>query len=305
MEVPMEERQREGRPSFVPASIQRVRCYLNTRGGMKVKPWAGVEDTLDAFTDALASQRKDGDFWRGLEALLAALTTDMKRRADDRGGGVIPNELLDSAAHAALLDEIRRKLDGRGPGRGRFRRLAASLSAPALGLAVILGSATTAGCYSSSDLEGEADAAAEADASAEADAAAEADASADPAADPRHEPDLAPPDVTPDAVPDPVVDPAVDPACDARGATLEEILAVCDISREERQYYLDCIDELHASWRTGLTELFACESCGEVLRQLRECLDWRCYNPGTQGPFDLDDFLDNCAVLLYLGVRFE
>lgn len=291
----METRQREGRPVFVPASIQRLRCYLNTRGSMKVKPWAGVEDTLDAFTDALASQKKDGEFWQGLEALLAALTTDMKRRADDRNGGVVPNEILDSGTHAALLDEIRRKLDGRGRGRGRFRRLAASLSAPALGLAVILGSATTAGCYSSSHLEGDAD--------------ASADVAPDPAPDPAPEPDLAPPDVTPDHTPDPVVDPVVDPvtdpACDAAGATLEEILAGCDIYEDMRQYYIDCIDELHASWRTGLTELFACESCDEVMRQLRECLSWRCGNPHDQGPFDLEDFLDNCAVLMYLGVRFE
>lgn len=286
------------RPIFVSASLQRVRCWLGNQGGMKVKPWAGVEETLDAFHDVLITQRRDEPFWQGLESLLGTLTADTNRRIEARRGEVIDNEVLDPERRRELLGEIRRMLDGRREGKGRFRALASSLSAPAVGLLCMLGSAAAAGCYSATDLQG--------DGGEARDAAAEQDDGRDAAPDPAADaPDAPRPDypVPPDVRPEPAPDPA--PECDPADATLEEILAECVEDEAMRAYYLECIDAMHASWREGLTRLFACEDCWEVRDQLMNCLEWRCSTAEEQGEFDLESFLDNCAVLIYLGVRFE
>ena len=75
------------RPDLVPASLQRVRCFLGTSGRMKVKPWADTGETLDAFHDALLTRRDDEKFWQDLKSLLENLTADMSRRfPSDRQG---------------------------------------------------------------------------------------------------------------------------------------------------------------------------------------------------------------------------
>jgi len=264
------------RPDLVPASLQRVRCFLGTSGRMKVKPWAGHEETLDAFHDALVSHREDERFWHDLGSLLETLATDMSRRLR---GDVVDNEVLDPATHQALLVEIRSALDGRERGRGGFRGLASALSVPAVGLLALLGGVATVGCGSSSALEGD----------AIADVTVErSDPDADPAVDPITEP-----------VPD---------GCEHEGMTLEQILTECVENETARTHYLECIDGLHASWHSGLRDLFECEDCWEVLSQL-DCLAYGmtdyCSDPDAAGTYDLDTLLDNCAVLLYLGVRFD
>jgi hypothetical protein len=289
------------RPQFVPASLQRVRCYLRATGDMRVKPWAGVEETLDAFHDLLVARRGDEAFWAGLGQLLGALSADMKKRTETRGGGVIDNEVLDPERRRELLDEIRRKLDEKREGKGRFGILAASIPSAAVGLFCLLGGVATVGCYSSSDLGGDGEA---------TEVRHDPDAAADPPADPAVDradlqPDPPLPDVPPDPVFDSPVDLPADPVCDPSGRTLEQILTGCDVTGEQLRYYLDCIDALHASWRTGLTKLFDCENCENILFQLQNCLDWRCWEPNGEEPFDVENFLDNCAVYIYLGVRFE
>lgn len=263
------------RPDLVPASLQRVRCFLNTKGRMKVRPWADTAETLDAFHDALISHRDDEAFWEGLGSLLERLASDMSLRLRT---APVDNEVLDPAAHQALLAEIRSALDGREKGRGGFRRLASALSVPAVGLLAILGGVATVGCGSTSSLEGDADAG--------EDVAVEA---ADPDADP---------------IPEPIPD----ATCEHEGMTLEQILAECVDSETARTHYLECIDGLHSSWRTGLRDLFECEDCWEILSQL-DCLAYGmvdyCSDPDAAGTYDLDTLLDNCSVLLYLGVRFE
>ena len=266
------------RPDLVPASMQRVRCFLNTKGRMQVKPWAGHEETLDAFHDALVSHRDDEKFWEGLGSLLETLAADMSQRLK---GDVVDNEVLDPATHQALLVEIRSALAGQEKGRGSFRRLASALSMPACGLLAILGGVATVGCGSTATIEGD------------------ADASTDVAVE-RSDPDA-----------DPAVDPVLEPepdACEHEGMTLEQILEECVDNETARTHYIECIDGLHASWRSGLRDLFECEDCWEVLSQL-DCLTYGivdyCSDPDAAGEYDLDTLLDNCSVLLYLGVRFD
>ena len=261
------------KPNMIPASLQRVRCFMNARGRMNAKPWMGAEATLDAFHDMLASNQRDDGFWKGMESLLETLTGDMKERLAARQGEIIDNEVLDTTRHHALLEEIRSSLDGRGAENGRFRRLASALSIPAMGLLFILGSAATTGCYDSSNLVG--------DGETDADVTHEAD-----------------------AAPDPMVDPDAEPECVPGDRTLEEMIVECVEDDTQRDYYLECMDALHASWRSGLADLFACEDCWEVRHYLNDCL-WRaCDDPAAAGEFDLEEFLDNCMMPVYLGVRF-
>lgn len=282
-------------PRFVPASIQRVRCFMNNRGGLRVKPWATAGETLEAFHDMLVLQKQDEAFWKDLEALLAQMSQDVKRRIAAGGGSVIGNEVLDTARHQSLLTEIRRKLDGRRKSRGRFRALASALSAPAMGVLFILGAAVTAGCYSSSELRGDgwedaADVAHDHD--------GDADAAPDPSGDGTAE--------TMDGRVDPVVDPVPDEvACEHEGETIQEIIAECVTDDTSRAYYRQCVNALNESWKVGLKELFNCEPCNEIYQQLSDCLSWRCSDPASQGEFDAEEFLDNCSVVFYLGVRFE
>lgn len=279
---------RETHPRFVPASIQRLRCTMAAQG-MRVKPWAGVEDTLDAFHDLLAERRRDDAFWQSLERLAAGLTRDFQTRMKAGRSGVIDNEILGDDRVSGLLAEIRRRVEkGRGE-RGRFAGLARRLSVGAAGLALILGGAITAGCYKSTDLRG--------DVQDARDGAGEADPALDPTPDYYPDPDVPLPDFPPDPPPD--------PPCDPTGRTLDEIIVDCVPTPDMQDYYRQCIDAMHASWRTGLAELFACESCVQVREQLMYCLDWRCWNVDPDQVFDMEDFLDNCGIPVYLGVRFS
>jgi len=256
--------------------------------GLRVKPWAGVEETLDAFYDLLAERRSDDAFWQGLETLTAGLTRDLRTRMKAGRSGVIDNEVLGGDRISALLAEIRKRVEkGRGE-RGRFAGLARKLPVAAAGLAMILGGAMTAGCYRSTELEG--------DVQEVRDGAGETDSALDPAPDHSPDPDVPLPDLPPDPPPD--------PPCDPLGLNLDDILVTCVPTPDMQEYYRECIDAMHASWRTGLTELFACESCVQVREQLMYCLDWRCWNVDPDEAFDLEAFLDSCGIPVYLGVRF-
>ena len=261
-------------PNLIPASLQRVRCFMNTQGRMKVKPWSSAEETLDALHDMLVSNQRNDTFWKSMETLLETLTDDMKKRLSARRGEIIDNEVLDATRHHALLEEIRSSLGRRGGEQGRFRRLASALSMPAMGLLFILGGAVTAGCDYSSSLHGDDD--------ADVDVMHEADSAGDTESDPVDEPECVPGD-----------------------QTLEQMIGACLTDGPATADFIECIDLMHESWRVGLEELFACEDCTQVRDWLYRCLEWRCSNPESQGEFDLDDFLSNCAVYVYLGVRFE
>ena len=79
----------------------------------------------------------------------------------------------------------------------------------------------------------------------------------------------------------------------------------------DQEAILSCIDSLHDSWTTGLEELFRSESEGDIEYYL-QCLmspshgsSSLCENPDNAGEYDLNKLMNNCVVLVYLGVRFE
>jgi hypothetical protein len=273
--------------NVIPASIQRVRRFLAGQGGMNIEPWAGVDETLDAFHDLLVSRRLDDAFWKELEALLASLTDDMRTRMSVKGRAVVDNEVLDPGRHDALLAEIRSALDGRTQGRGGFRRLASALSMPAVGMLVVMGGVATAGCEDKSSSE---------------------DAVEDALSD-------FPAETAVDPVPDPEPEPAEDPAAELDAATdvecsetMSDIVELCVSDAGQRTQILECLDSLHESWHTELEEFLACAPCDSVQFWLVDCLldGFReaCTDPSSAGTFDLDAFIDNCSTPIYLGLRF-
>lgn len=297
-------------PQWVPTSLQRLRCFLGASAGLRIRPWAPTGEVLDRFHDALRARRRDDRFWSDLGALVAALLEDRRREAGDLRAAV-----ADGPRREALLAEIRAALAARRRGSGRFRRLARRLSAPALGLLLVAGGAVTAGCYGS---HGETDDdAADATDSAGSDETTDArpdapDARSDDAADSvRDEAADDAAEVRPDDATDGAAD---DAACDPSTAVFEEIVARCLPGDEEymvrfRADVLACVAALHESWRAGLTEHYACRPCWEFEDEMDNCLlhgmGSLCADPAAAGEFDLDRFLDNCAILLYVGVRFE
>ena len=64
----------------IPSSIQRVRCFMNTERRFKVKPWAGVDETLDAFYALLADRSGNDAFWKDLRGLMEDISSDLKKR---------------------------------------------------------------------------------------------------------------------------------------------------------------------------------------------------------------------------------
>ena len=287
----------EPRVQLIPASLVRVRCFMNVTGRLRVKPWATAEETLDAFHDMLRRQRGNDAFWKELETLLASLTHDIRRRMSTDAPD---NELLDPARHAELLSEIRAALPGTTSGPSGFRRLASALSAPAVAMLLLLGGTTTVGCGSDSSLTGRTDATTE--------------PRPDPVAEPAEDPavdhcdeilaDVSASDAACDAVEDGV-------ECLHACKSFEEIVMECvtdehsyPSGEEARCRYIDCIRTMHESWRTGLEELFACWDCWTIEHKLSCDLDAFCrHSPDSE--FDLEAFLDACHCCIYLGVRIE
>ena len=68
--------------NLVPTSIQRIRAFLNDVCGMKVRPWASVEETLDALHGVLVARRECSIFWKSLHVLLERLAQDLRCRED-------------------------------------------------------------------------------------------------------------------------------------------------------------------------------------------------------------------------------
>jgi hypothetical protein len=290
---------------LVPSSIQRVRAFLVEMCGMKVKPWASTEETLGALHTMLVARQGCDIFWTSLRTLLERLACDLKTRQDALPGTLVDNEVLDNQRYAALLDEIRACLD-RQVGEatmGSFRRLASGLSAPALGLLLLLGGAATVGC-DRAPLKGS---------SKTPDAAAQVtDAkSADPDAN-AEVPKIDLPS-SPDGPRDPYVAPDVAPAWDAvavgpDGAvvTIQDIMNSCNISNSQQTEVLRCLSALRASWTTGLTQELAGQTCAAVTSRLAAfaCSMEPCLPRSEKS----DDFTAGdvpfCPIPIYMGVRF-
>jgi hypothetical protein len=289
---------------LVPSSIQRIRAFLVEMCGMKVKPWAGAEDTLAALHTTLVARQGCDIFWESLRGLLETLARDLKARQDAAPGALLDNEVLSDERYASLLDEIRAALPKQAtePQPGAFRQLAHGLSAPALGLLLLLGGVTTVGCDSST-LRG---------ASRTPDAAAVDERLSQPDNAPATQPD-SPPDnniriVIPDVAPQPDLRPydlayAATVGPDGATVTLRDILESCNVPSQTEGWILACLSRLHESWTTGTTALLAGKDCDTVAGAFPQCsYSSSCYP--QSGEFD-GSIPELCApVLIYLGVRF-
>ena len=292
---------------LVPASLFRIRSFLGRRGGVKIRPWLGVEEALDEFSRALARHEQDDDFWSELEVLLGALTADLKQRLLSAGKAV-DNELLDPEQHRALVAQIRRALGTQTDQPAKYRDLAGVLPATASALLAVIGTVAALGCDSGSTVsETNPPAIPVADAASEQSSAGPTDAGIDT------------------RVVVTLVDagPAdagltLDAACDPDGSDLTAIVGstlMLSCLGYEQQRVTDCLEALNDSWRTGLAALFACNGCEAIRRYpydgIRTCstfCEMATADAGTLDPtFDAQVFLDSvgCPIPVYVGVRID
>lgn len=288
---------------IVPSSIQRIRAFLVERCGMKVKPWASSAETLAALHATLIARSGCDIFWASLRTLLEALACDLKRREEATPGAVLDNEVLDNERYATLLDEIRACLAAHAPeaASSSFHRLARALSAPALGLLLLLGGVASVGCEHSA-LRNSTEVR-----------------------------DGAPPDVAdaktlrsesnadsvfivlPDTSPGPDKPPSVDSrpsALDGSTLAIQDIMDSCNVSATDQASVLACLSRLRESWTTGLASMLATENCNAVVVDL-DCFAYGTYCAGGGWGFDPTntDFdpatMPICRPMpVYIGVRF-
>jgi len=294
---------------IIPSAIQRIRSFLIEMSGMKVKPWATTEETLAALHVTLVARRGCSIFWASLRTLLETLARDLKTRQAALPGALVDNELLDSDRYVTLVDEIRAALEGQSAEPSTFRRLAASLSAPALGLLLFLGGAASIGCERTGI----------AGPTKDAGPLELVDAMTTPPL-----PDAAPaptngdarvtrPEANPDLafilLPDtrPATDVAVIPkATDGSTVTIQDIMHTCNMSDGEQGAVLNCLAKMAAGWDTGLADTFGGVDCTKVVSQLN-CLvrSQLCgsyeYTATWSGP---GSELVCKPMIIYAGVRF-
>ena len=294
---------------IIPSAIQRIRSFLIEMCGMKVKPWASTEETLAALHTTLVARGGCAIFWASLRGLLEALARDLKMRQEASPGTLVDNELLDSERYGTLLDEIRAALASQSTQPASFRRLAAALSAPALGLLLFLGGAASVGC-SNAGLHQAQDAGAPGivDASvAQPDAATSiADAPRTPnavdakVAQPEANLDL--PRITlPDARP--ATDAVAPRQSDGATVTIQDIMDSCNIPDQQQAQVLDCLGRLGESWTTGVASVLAGSDCNYVATQLN------CFTYSQSCLLGAPDFDPNTTPIckpmpVYIGVRF-
>jgi hypothetical protein len=296
---------------IIPTAIQRIRSFLIEVCGMKVKPWATTQETLTALHATLVARHECQIFWTSLRGLLESLARDLKTRQGALPGTLVDNELLDGTRYEALLDEIRAVL-ARGTAEApTFRRLASALSAPALGLLLLLGGTITVACDRSTLRQTTANRDAGSPATTDS-KVAQPEASPDIA--PATAPDLGPspssPDVATATAPDLAHLPdallafdAVAPSSnDGATVTIQDIMEACNISSAS---ILSCLATLRASWSKGMADSLAGVACDTVSNDLF------CFaqNSCTGGPPPAGDFNAATAfycppMLIYLGVRF-
>jgi hypothetical protein len=298
---------------IIPSAIQRIRSFLIEMCGMKVKPWATTEETLAALHATLVARHACDIFWTSLRGLLETLAGDLKTRQAATPGTLVDNELLDSGRYAALLHEIRAALACQTAEPATFRRLAAALSAPALGLLLFLGGAASVGC-GDSGLHGGAQA---------QDASPSTVTNVPDAPVTPKVPDAAKPEANSDLAY--IKLPDAPPARDAAAATdavaasqsdggaavtIQDIMDSCNIPDQTQQQVLACLAKLGDSW-AGLygkspAAQLAGVNCSVVSRDLG------CFLASTMcgGEYVISLASDPntpwiCSpVIIYAGVRF-
>jgi hypothetical protein len=303
-------------PKWVPASLVRVRCFLNRRG-MKVKPWLGPEAVLDAFYAALRAQTPNDAFWTELEQLLADLASDMKQRVTGRGW-VIENELLDAPSHAELLAQIRGALGSEATASAGLHPLATAIPRRAGALLLMLAAAIVVGCNGETEEpHGYANSGGTAGvggASIGGTSAIGGTSSLTTATGRGGAPVIT---ITPmggttartTTCPSPDASNAIDPAHFAE-CNPKLVAALIPYAIQGNQYnsVLECACLLNDAWQTGLGDLFAGKDCNEITAYFGDCgMDKLCGNGRRPLPdnFDVNALYDRCMVLLYLGVRCD
>jgi hypothetical protein len=287
---------------IIPSAIQRIRSFLIEMCGMKVKPWATTEETLAALHATLVARHACDIFWTSLRGLLETLARDLKTRQAATPGTLVDNELLDSGRYAALLDEIRAALACQTAEPATFRRLAAALSAPALGLLLFLGGAASVGC-GDSGLHGGAQA---------QDASPSTVTNLPDAPITPKVPDAARPEANPNIIPIRPTIPDARPATDAvavsqsdgAAVTIQDIMDSCNIPDQTQQQVLACLAKLGNSW--ALAEEFAGANCDLVSSDL-DCFLRSQFCWGADEityPSDPNMPWICKPVLVYIGVRF-
>jgi hypothetical protein len=298
---------------LVPSSIQRIRAFLVEMCGMKVKPWASAGEMLAALHATLAARQSCDIFWTSLRGLLEKLAGDLKARKEAEPGAVIDNEVLTPESYAALLDEIRaclaKQTNDAGP---PFRRLARGLSAPALGLLLLLGGVVTVGCDRTT-MSAKAQDAAAPDAAQSDVARVQSDSGPDRAtAQPDARPDVRPdiPYITlvdaPPAKSD--VEEVSGAGLDSAAVTIRDIMNSCNIPEENQGLVLACLSLMQESWTVGLANFLAGKDCSQVLSALNcdyNSLYSQCpYYASPPAQFDPNQLPLCRPVLIYIGVSF-
>jgi hypothetical protein len=289
---------------IVPSSIQRIRSFLVEMCGMKVKPWAGSEETLSALHATLVARKGCDIFWTSLRVLLETLARDLKERQEAPTGELVDNEVLDGERYATLIDEIRAALayQAAGTPTSTFRRLASTLSSPALALLLLLGGAASVGCdreplHSPAKMQ---------------------DAATLNLADARTaQPDSAvtitlpaQPDATNTVILIPQPDTssprdAVTSGPDGAAVTIQDIMDSCNVPSQVQTTVLACLTTLRSSWSTGLASVLAGQNCATVSNQLN-CFpsSYACLTGPPTSEFDPQSTPICKPVPIYYGVRF-
>jgi hypothetical protein len=294
---------------IVPSSIQRIRSFLVEMCGMKVKPWASTEETLAALHTTLVARHGCDIFWTSLRVLLETLAHDLKTRQEAVPGTLVDNEVLDSKRYATLLDEIRASLAQQtaDPPTATFRRLASSLSTPALALLLLLGGAASVGCDQTT-LHLTPDAAtqdlADARDTAKQDLADAIKSQPDTRVDTSSFillPDTRAPFDTRDTLN------AATSGPDGATVTIQDIMQSCNISSEDQGMVLGCLSQMRDSWIAGLTSMLAGEDCADVTSQLNcsaTSYYESCAYQSSNTDFNLASLPLCRPILIYAGVCF-
>jgi hypothetical protein len=294
------------RPNLVPASLVRIRCFLNRRG-MKVKPWLGPDAVLEAFYAAVRAQCQNDAFWDELEVLLGDLARDMNQRVEARGW-VIQNELLNAAEHAELLGLIRQALSANNQPVDSIHPLVGALPRRAGALLMMLAAAIVIGC--GGETVGDAT---PASGGAVTTASGGATSTSNPSGGTGVGGAMTTIKIDPAGGAPPVscsgansgLDPANFAACNQE---LVAALIPHDIHTDSGQQLLQCACLLNDAWQSGLASLFAGQQCYQITNYLGDCgLDRFCGTDPSQLPeqFDQNLLYDRCFVPVYLGVRAD
>jgi hypothetical protein len=303
-------------PNWVPASLVRVRCFLNRRG-MKVKPWLGPDAVLESFYATLRLQTKDDAFWSELEHLLHDLASDMNQRVLG-SGWVIENELLDSQAHAGLLAQIREALEVEARACAGLHPLAASIPRRAGALLLMLAAAVVIGCGGEQEaLSGPA--AGGTTRSVSHGGASSGGATTQSGGAPGMGgstnmaitlPAMGGSTVqTTGSCPNPDATNRLDPAqFEACNPKLVAALIPYAIAGNVYEKILQCACLLNDAWQTGLGDLFAGKDCNQIIAYFGECGVANLCGIGNRTlptDFDVNALYDRCIVTVYLGVRCD